>query len=90
MLTVDWARRQGENVTLGEIDRNLFTRYLGTPVPQPVIPVCTPAQYYVRGQECSTGSITFWNDDGRVGLPRSEHVRQFRNVFTVELQFILH
>jgi hypothetical protein len=65
VLTVDWARRQGENVTLGEVDQNLFTRYLGTPAPQPVIPVCTPSQYYVPGQECSTGSITIWTDQGR-------------------------
>ena len=29
VLTADWARRHGENVSLGEVDQNLFTRYLG-------------------------------------------------------------
>lgn len=65
VLTADYARRQGENVSLGEVDRNLFNRYLGTPVNSPVIPLCTPAQNFVPGQECSTGTITFWTDQGR-------------------------
>jgi hypothetical protein len=30
-----------------------------------VIPLCQPSQYYVAGQECSTGSITFWTPEGR-------------------------
>ena len=64
-LTVDYARRQGENVSLGEVDQNLFTRYLGSSAPIPVIPVCTAAQNFVAGQECSTGSITVWTDQGR-------------------------
>ena len=65
VLGVDYARRQGENVSLGEVDQNLFNRHFGTPAPQPVIPVCTQAQNFVAGQECSTGSITFWTDQGR-------------------------
>ncbi len=64
VLTVDWARRQGENTNLGEVDLNHFTRYING-VQTPVIPICSPAQYYVAGQECSTGAITFWTPEGR-------------------------
>ena len=63
-LSVDWARRQGENSNLGELDLNRFTRYING-VQTPVIPMCTPDQYYKPGQECSTGSITFWVPEGR-------------------------
>jgi hypothetical protein len=63
VLSVDWARRQGENVNLGELDLNHFGRTADGL--SPVIPVCTAAQYYVPGQECSTGSITFWVPEGR-------------------------
>jgi hypothetical protein len=64
VLTADWARRQGVNVSLGEVDQNLFNRYING-VQSPVIPLCTPAQNFVPGQECSTGTITFWTDQGR-------------------------
>jgi len=64
VLTADWARRQGENVSLGEVDMNLFNRYIGG-VQTPVIPKCTPAQVFVPGVECSAGTITFWTDQGR-------------------------
>jgi hypothetical protein len=64
VLTVDWARRQGENVSLGEVDMNLFTRYINH-VQTPVIPACTAKQQYVPGIECSSGAITFWTDQGR-------------------------
>lgn len=63
VLTADWARRQGENVSLGELDLNRFGRT--SDGLSPVIPVCTPAQYYQPGQECSTGSITIWTPEGR-------------------------
>jgi hypothetical protein len=63
VLSVDWARRQGENVNLGELDLNHYGR-TGDGL-SPIIPTCTPAQYYVPGQECSTGSITFWVPEGR-------------------------
>jgi hypothetical protein len=63
ILSVDWARKQGENVNLGELDLNHFGQTADGL--SPVIPVCTPAQYYVPGQECSTGSITFWVPEGR-------------------------
>ena len=64
VLTADWARRQGENVSLSEVDDNLYNRYING-VRTPVIPLCTPAQNFVPGIECSTGSITFWTDEGR-------------------------
>ncbi len=57
VLTVDWARRQGENVSLGEVDMNLNNRYINF-VQTPVIPKCTPSQLYVAGIECSNGTIT--------------------------------
>lgn len=64
VLSIDWARRQGENSNLGELDLNRFTRYIDG-VQTPVIPMCAPSQYYKPGQECSTGSITFWVPEGR-------------------------
>lgn len=64
VLTADWARRQGVNVSLGEVDQNLFNRYING-VQSPVIPLCTPAQNFVPGIECSTGTITVWTDQGR-------------------------
>lgn len=64
VLTVDWARRQGENVSLGEVDMNLNNRYVNF-VQTPVIPKCTSSQLYLAGVECSNGTITFWQDQGR-------------------------
>jgi hypothetical protein len=63
VITVDYARRQGENTNLGELDLNRYARTSDGLAP--VIPQCAPAQYYVAGQECSTGSITFWVPEGR-------------------------
>ncbi|HTA43992.1 MAG TPA: carboxypeptidase-like regulatory domain-containing protein [Bryobacteraceae bacterium] len=63
LLSVDWARKQGENVNLGELDLNHYGRTSDGLAP--IIPRCTAAQYYVAGQECSTGSITFWVPEGR-------------------------
>jgi hypothetical protein len=64
VLNVDWARRQGENVSLGEVDMNLFNRYVNF-VQTPVIRKCAPSEVYVAGIECSNGTITFWTDQGR-------------------------
>jgi hypothetical protein len=64
-LTADYARRQGENVALSsEADLN-HSNYYVNGVPNPVIPTCTPAQQFVVTAECSTGAITFWEDQGR-------------------------
>ncbi len=65
VVTADWARRQGENVTLGEVDYNLFNRYLGSPVPAPVIPLCAKSPDFNPADKCSTGAMTFWTDQGR-------------------------
>ena len=65
VATVDWARRQGENLSLGEIDQNLFTRYLGSSTPVPVIPLCPTNPDFNPNDNCSTGAITFWNGQGR-------------------------
>ncbi|MGD1097089.1 MAG: carboxypeptidase-like regulatory domain-containing protein [Bryobacteraceae bacterium] len=64
VLQADWARRLFINVDMGEYDLNRFTRTING-VASPVIPVCTAAQVEVPGQECSTGSITFWLPEGR-------------------------
>jgi len=65
VITADWARRQGENVSLGEVDQNLYTRYLGSTTPVPVIPLCPGSQGFSPSSTCSTGAITFWTDQGR-------------------------
>ena len=65
VVTADWARRQAENNSLGEVDNNHFTLYNGSSTPTPVIPLCTQAQLFQPGQECSAGAITFWTDQGR-------------------------
>ena len=64
VLTADWARRQAENYSLGEVDQNLFNQYTNG-VRTPVIPLCTPAEAQIVSAECSTGSITVWTDEGR-------------------------
>ena len=64
VITADYARRVGENISLGEIDQNLFTRYLGSSTPVPVIPLCATNPDYNPNDNCSTGGITFWNGQG--------------------------
>jgi len=64
VLTADYARRVGENISLGEIDQNLFTRYLGSATPVPVIPLCPTSPDFNPKDNCSTGGITFWNGQG--------------------------
>lgn len=65
VVTADWARRRGENINLGEVDQNLFTRYLGSTTPAPVIPLCPTNPDFNPNDNCSTGAITFWNGQGR-------------------------
>ncbi|HEX6897390.1 MAG TPA: hypothetical protein VF146_19055, partial [Bryobacteraceae bacterium] len=65
VLSVDWARRQGENLSLGEIDRNLWNRYQGTSTNVPVIPACKTGQLLDPTIGCSAGPMTFWNGQGR-------------------------
>ena len=68
VLSADWARRQFENVELGEQDWNRTARYLnvnGKPTQSPVIPFCPTSPDFTVGDECSTGSITFWDNQGR-------------------------
>jgi hypothetical protein len=64
VLTADYAMRQGENVSQGELDWNLNSRFING-VRTPVIPSCAPSQLFVVGQECSSGPITFWTPEGR-------------------------
>lgn len=69
VISADWARRQGENVSLSEVDMNLYTRYEGSATPVPVIPTCAslgkPSPDLNPTDECSTGAITIWDDEGR-------------------------
>jgi len=67
VITVDWARRQFENTQINEVDVNLYGRTIpGTSTPNPVIPACTTAAQAANpSAECSTGSITEWDPEGR-------------------------
>ncbi len=65
LIQADYAMRLAINSSMGELDYNLFNRFLGTPTPAPVIPQCTAAQALIVSAQCSTGSITFWTDQGR-------------------------
>lgn len=69
VITADWARRQFENTNVGEVDLNLYGRSMpgpgGVPVPDPVIPACTGNEASSVTAECSTGSITIWDPEGR-------------------------
>lgn len=65
VLTADWARRQGDHFNLtSDLDIN-HTNWYVNGVPRPIIPVCTPAQRYVPGQECAQGPINEWTPEGR-------------------------
>ena len=63
MLQADWARRQFENVDLGELDLNRFAR----PASEggPVIPACKVIPDFNPNDLCSNGSFTFWVPEGR-------------------------
>ena len=57
VLTLDWARRQGENLLSNELDANYYSQYING-VNSPLIPKCTSAQILVANQECSTGAFS--------------------------------
>lgn len=63
ILQADWARRQFENVDLGELDLNRFAR----PASEggPVIPACKVIPDFNPADNCSNGSMTFWVPQGR-------------------------
>ncbi len=63
ILQVDWARRQFENVDLGELDLNRSSR----PASEggPVIPFCNPRPDFNPNDKCSNGGMTFWVPQGR-------------------------
>ena len=63
VITADFARRQGENAQLGELDLNRFGRTVDGL--SPVIPKCPTTPDFSLADNCSTGSITFWNPEGR-------------------------
>jgi Carboxypeptidase regulatory-like domain len=64
LLTADYARKVSVNTNIYEHDLNHAASYVNGS-PQPVIPTCAPSQLFVPGQECSSGPITFWEDEGR-------------------------
>ncbi|HYL38107.1 MAG TPA: carboxypeptidase-like regulatory domain-containing protein [Bryobacteraceae bacterium] len=65
VLTADWARRQGAHFNLtNDLDIN-HTNWFVNGVTNPIIPVCTPAQRYIPGQECVQGPINEWTPEGR-------------------------
>lgn len=60
VLTADWARRQGPHFNLtNDLDINR-TNWFVNGVTHPIIPLCTPAQRYVPGQECVQSPINEW------------------------------
>jgi hypothetical protein len=63
VITADFARRQGENAQLGELDLNRFGRTVDGLAP--VIPKCATTPDFNPADVCSTGSITFWVPEGR-------------------------
>jgi hypothetical protein len=64
VVSADYVRRITVHAQLPELDLNRFNQFVNG-VRTPVIPVCTPAQQYVPGEECSTGAITGWVPQGR-------------------------
>ncbi len=63
VITVDYARRIGVHVNLGEQDLNRFARTADGL--NPIIPRCATTPDFIVGQDCSTGGITFWVPEGR-------------------------
>jgi hypothetical protein len=63
VLTADFARRQGENAQLGELDLNRFARTADGL--SPVIPRCATNPDFNVNDVCSTGPITIWSPEGR-------------------------
>jgi hypothetical protein len=63
ILEANWARRQFENVDLGELDLNRSLR----PASQggPVIPFCAKRPDFNPSDNCSNGTMTFWVPQGR-------------------------
>jgi len=66
VVNVDFVRRVfiDELYSGSNIDLNLFNRTINGNQ-SPVIPLCTPAQRGVPGQECSVGAISFWQPGAR-------------------------
>jgi hypothetical protein len=64
VLSADFVRRVFENMQYGAQDLNRFNRYIND-VQTPVIPLCTGNQANDPAAECSTGSITFWEEGAR-------------------------
>ena len=90
VLKVDWARRQFENVDLGELDLNRFNRPSG-----PVIPKCAVLPDFNPADRCSNGSMTFWVPQGRsiyeamlleVDKRLSNHF-QFATLFKIKIRW---
>lgn len=64
VLSADFVRRVYLQEQYGEIDLNMFNRYING-VQTPVIPICTGTQASNPAAECSTGPITFWEPGAR-------------------------
>ena len=64
VINADVVRRVFNHTLLGELDMNLYNRYING-VQTPVIPLCKGNQASIVGFNCSTGPITFWEPGGR-------------------------
>jgi Carboxypeptidase regulatory-like domain len=86
VLKVDWARRQFENVDLGELDLNRFNRPSG-----PIIPKCAVLPDFNPADKCSNGSMTFWVPQGRSVYEAMllEVDKRFSNHFQFQVSYAL-
>jgi len=89
LVQVDWARRQFENVDLGELDLNRFAR----PAAQggPVVPACKVIPDFNPNDLCSNGSMTFWVPEGRTVYEAmlAKFTKRLSHRFTVTVSYAL-
>jgi len=78
VVTADWARRQVQHNSLGQLDLNHSNNYVNY-VKTPVIPACTNAQLFVPSAQCSTGSFSTYVNEG-VALYNGLLVRLVKNM----------
>lgn len=90
-LQVDWARRQNENTQLIGVDLNHFNKFVNG-VRTPVIPACTVSPDLNPNDQCSTGVLSFQENQGRAiyeGLlvklqKRSSHHYQYTASYALQ------
>jgi hypothetical protein len=95
VVSADWVRKQGERLSLSGLDMNRYS--LISDGLSPVIPVCPTTPDFNPADECSNGSITLWDPQGRAvydGLlvklqKRLSHKYQFLASYALQKQVTL-